>query len=265
MTLDTSAWKINDPEWVKQREEKWPIFEAWIASWYSQFDLKENQDLAKNISNSRRFFFEGFLNVEYENGPNKVGHEIALALVPVLNADIFKDLTNYYFNFCGRYDLKNNFRGYFLNFDRYRELIKNNGVPHDFMLRLLRSAYGNSLTEAAKILEFDVEKVCLGLFKNLSDKILLYYVFGNSSFNGDVARFMLPFYLETITWLKDEDEQECDFYFNTMIEIKKEEYDLNAVSDINRVEFMKDFIQSLKLTLVNARPWVNKKLLPLFE
>ena len=26
MILDTSAWKIHDPEWVKKREKEWPVF-----------------------------------------------------------------------------------------------------------------------------------------------------------------------------------------------------------------------------------------------
>ena len=131
-------------------------------------------------------------------------------------------------------------------------------------MQFLKGVYGNSLTDAAQILEFEVEKVCLGLFRDLSDKLLLYYIFGDSSFNGDVARFMLPFYLDCLTKLKNEHEAQCDFYFNTLIEIKSEEYDLQTVTDIKRVEYMKDFLEAIKENLVNTRPWVQRKLSPLF-
>ncbi|MBK8187298.1 MAG: hypothetical protein IPK77_08690 [Cellvibrio sp.] len=261
MTLDTSDWKINDPEWVKQREEKWPIFEEWLYRLYSSLD---GALVSESMLNAKIFYDTGVLNKDVEGLPGRVGLERVFVLAPSLNSNYFKELRKFYYLYGNRKDLKGSFHQYYLGYSENKELI-GKVLPSDFMLQLLRSAYGNSLTEAAKILEFDVEKVCLGLFKNLSDKILLYYVFGNSSFNGDVARFMLPFYLETITWLKDEDEQECDFYFNTMIEIKKEEYDLNTVSDINRVEFMKYFLEAIEKNLVNTRPWVQQKLSPLFD
>ncbi|MBK8187299.1 MAG: hypothetical protein IPK77_08695 [Cellvibrio sp.] len=261
MTLDTSAWKINDPEWVKQREEKWLIFEEWLYRLYSSLD---GALVSESMRNAKIFYDTGVLNKDVEGLPGRVGLERVFVLAPSLNSNYFKELRKFYYLYGNRKDLKGSFHQYYLGYSENKELI-GKVLPSDFMLQLLRSAYGNSLAEAAQILEFEVDKVCLGLFQDSGKKLFSYFTKGDQGYPGDMARHMLPFYIEAMIRLTEEEARTCDPYFESIVRLKKEKYDKGVVSDPDRLAFMQNWLDGMKAGLNEMAPHTRESLKSLFE
>ena len=67
MTIDISAWKINDREWKRKREEQCPTFEKWFLSSNASYERERKGILEKCLVNVKRFYDEGFLDEKIEN------------------------------------------------------------------------------------------------------------------------------------------------------------------------------------------------------
>jgi hypothetical protein len=263
MTIDTSAWKINDTTWIKQREEKWPIFEGWLIENYSS---DKDRSIDGSLKSAKLFFQMGVLDKTIEDhGPSSVGFEAAIALHPKLNPDDVKKMIDFYCVHGRRGDLKGHFRQYYLSGFRYEALIQKGALPKDFMLQYLKGAYGNSLTEASQILEFEVDKVCLGLFRDLGKKLFSYFTKGDQGYQGDMARHMLPFYIEAMVRLTEEEARSCDPYFESIVRLKREKYDEGVVSDPDRLAFMKNWLDGMRAGLDKMAPHTRESLKVMFE
>ena len=263
MTIDTSVWKIYSPEWKQEREEQWPIFNRWLTQYY---DSDKDRSLSGSLSNAKIFYDSGMLDKNTENFGSSVGYEAALALHPSINAEAVRELTNFYYTHGKRSDLKGHFRHYFLERLRYLSLITSGALSEKFMLALLEGAYGKSLDEAAEILGFDPKKSYLDVFRSVGGKLLTYAREGeNDSTTYDIACHMLPFYLETLTKLTDEEARQCDLRFNTILKAKKKLSDLDLVEDVKRREFIERYFSGTKSRLDSMTPYMRQNMQQLFE
>ena len=252
MTIDTAAWKINDPEWQKMREEQWPVFEKWLTLYYNS---DEDRSLSGSLLNARIFYDSGVLDKNMEVYGSSVGYEAAIVLHPSLNVESSRAIIYFYYNHGKRNDLKGYFRPYFLARLRYLDLINAGVLSEDFMLALLEGAYGHSLGEAGEILGFDPKTQCLDVFKSVGGKILGYCTDGESDTTTyDIACYMLPFYLETLLKLTDEEAHQCDLRFRTILKSKTRIGDLDLVEDTKRREFIERYFTGTQSRLDAMTP-----------
>lgn len=263
MTIDTSAWKINDPEWVKQREEKWPTFEAWLIDNYSS---DKDRSIDGSLKSAKLFFQNGVLDKTIEDhGSSSVGFEAAIALYPLLNPDDVKKIIDFYCVYGRRGDLKGHFRQYYLSGFRYEVLINKGALPKDFMLQFLKGAYGNSLAEAAQILEFEVEKVCYRVVNDMGPIIFNYYFNNLKTLDFQTANHLIPIHIDALKLLNDGDARNCDFVFSQHVKRKRKYYDAGLVSDPDRLAIMNRMLAEIKKVWNELNPIVQEKLWPLVE
>ena len=265
MILETSAWKIHDPEWVKKREEDWPVFERWLIGWYS---VREGRLLDPSMVNAKKFYFSGELDldVEVRGSIQGVTYEAATILVPDLTVANARWLINFYYTHGKREDLKGYFRHYFLERLRYLDLINSGVLSEEFMLALLEGAYGHSMDEAGEILGFDPKTQYLEVFKSVGGKLLGYCTDGESDATTyDIACYMLPFYLETLSKLTDDEARQCDLRFSTILKSKKRIGDLDLVEDSKRREFIERYYTGTQSLLTSMPPYMREKISPLFD
>lgn len=76
---------------------------------------------------------------------------------------------------------------------------------------------------------------------------------------------MLPFYLETLTKLTDEEARQCDLRFNTILKAKKKLSDLDLVEDLKRREFIERYFSGTKSRLDSMTPYMRQNMQQLFE
>lgn len=134
------------------------------------------------------------------------------------------------------------------------------------MLALLEGAYGHSLDEAGEILDFDPKTQYLEVFKSVGGKILSYCTDGESDATTyDIACYMLPFYLETLSKLTDEEARQCDLRFNTIAKAKKRIGDLDLVEDSRRREFIERYLAGTQSYLDSMTPYMRENMQRLFE
>lgn len=53
MIIDTSFWKINDPEWKLKREEQWPFFKKWFLSHNASYE-REKKNFRKVLGKRKK-------------------------------------------------------------------------------------------------------------------------------------------------------------------------------------------------------------------
>ena len=265
MTLDTSAWKIDDPEWVKEREQKWPIFEEWIKQRYSMIDYHNNKDLTRNISNSKSFYMTGFLNSDIEKSSDRVGFENSLALIPNIQWNTVRQILRFYIDSTNRIDFKGCFFPFYLAGSKYIDLIEKEIIDKDFFLQFLKGVYGNSLAEAAQILGFEVKKVCYRVVNDMGPIIFNYYFNNLKTLDFQTANHLIPIYIDALKLLNDEDARNCDFVFSQHVKRKRKYYDAGLVSDPDRLAIMNRMLVEIKKIWNELNPIVQEKLSPLVE
>jgi len=265
MTIDTSAWKINDLEWVKKREEEWPIFERWLIKSYTP---REGRLLDPSMKNAKNFYFSGVLdkNLEARGSVQGVTYEAAVILFPDITAGSVRELINFYFIQGKREDLKGYFRHYFLERSRYLDLINSKVLSEDFMLALLQAAYGNSLEETAEFLEFNLKSQYFEIVYSLGPLLYVYYFKDDQdNLNSKTANFLLPLYLQALININDEEAERCDYIFEQHVKRKKKYFDGNLVALPERVEFMKKLLKGIEDRWKKITPVAREKLKGLFE
>jgi hypothetical protein len=263
MILDTSAWKIHDPEWVKKREKDWPVFKKWLTEYYGS---DEDRSLSGSLSNAKHFYDSGMLDEKAEGYGSSVGYEAALALHPNFTVKAAHELINFYFIYGKRYDLKGYFRHYFLERLRYLDLINSGVLSEDFMLALLEGAYGHSMDEAGKILGFDPKTKYLEVFKTLGEKLFGYFYSGESeAMTYDIATYMLPFYLDALSMMTDDEAHRCDFDFRSDLKTKRIVYGTGVVTDAKQLSFMESLLGGIQSRLDIMAPYTRENMQRLLE
>jgi len=162
--------------------------------------------------------------------------------------------------------LKGFFGAYYLARNRYEKLIKQCVLPQGFMLTLLKGFYGGSLSEAAKVLEFEPKAQAFNVVYNLGPTLFAYFFADNHEYlTADTAAYMRPFYLEALPLLTEEEAEKCDFIFKRHVKRKLKFYDSGEVKDPVRRRFMEELLEGIKTSWNNLNPIVQEKLSPLVD
>lgn len=265
MTIDTSAWKTNDYEWKQKREEQWPFFERWFI----KNNPCERSDVFKmRLINAKKYYDEGFLDEKIECSGDDwlplVGFRNTLPLHANLTPNAFRQLLNY--PGFRNYGLKGSFGAYYLTRVNHLDLINAGVLQESFILAILEGAYGHSLDEAGEILGFDPKKKYLEVFKSIGGKIISYCTDGESDTTTyDIACYMLPFYIETLSKLTDEEARQCDLRFSTILKSKKRIGDLDLVEDPRRRELIERYYTGTQSCLASMTPYMRENIQQLFE
>lgn len=265
MTIDTSAWKINDPEWQRKREEQWVVFEKWFI----KYNPSERPDVfKKRLVNAKKYYNKGFLDEKIENPdedwPTSVGFWNTLPLHANLTPLAFQELLNYpgFSHSC----IKGGFGEFYLMRGNHLDLINAGVLQESFILAILEGAYGHSLNEAAEILGFEVKSKCYEVVHSVGPLLYAYYFSDNhDKLTYETASFMLPLYLEALEKITDKEAEDCDFIFAHHVKRKKKYYDGNLVDVPERVEFMKRLLKGIEDRWNGITPVAREKLKGLFE
>jgi hypothetical protein len=265
MTIDTSAWIINDPEWKRNREEQWPVFERWFI----KNNSCERSDVFKmRLINAKKYYDEGFLDEKIECSDDDwrplVGFRNTLPLHANLTPQAFRQLLNY--PGFRHYGLKGSFGAYYLTRGNHLDLINAGVLQESFILAILEGAYGHSLNEAAEILGFEVKSKCYEVVHSVGPLLYAYYFSDDQDkLTYETANFMLPLYLEALEKITDKEAEDCDFIFAQHVKRKKKYYDGNLVDVPERVEFMKRLLKGIEDRWNGITPVAREKLKGLFE
>jgi hypothetical protein len=263
MTIDISAWKTNDPKWVKSREEKWPIFERWANNEWR--NTKEKVNLAERFRSAKLFYFTGTLHQNVHSDIEELSFEVMLALLAAPAPDQIRCLVDSYDIRYKGLGFKGAFSSFYLGLKPYEALIEKGALPADFRLTVLKGLYGSSLAEAAQILEFDVKGITSYTFDLLADALLNFYLRGESKVNSDVAHYLLPFLLDMFVVLNDKVQQEVGRLGDAIAILKSDFYDKKSVTDPVRVAYFEQFLAGLRERLPEIGPVLREKLLPIFQ
>lgn len=268
MTIDISAWNINDLEWKRMREKQWPFFERWFLLRNESYEREKKGILKECLINVKRFYDEGFLDEKIENPdrdwPTSVGFWNALPLYPNLTPSAFRELLNY--SGFKKYSLKGSFGAYYLMRSPHLDLIEAGVLPESYVLVLMEGAYGHSMDEAGEILGFDPKTKYLEVFKTLGEKLFGYFYSGESeAMTYDIAIYMLPFYLDALSMMTNEEAHRCDFDFRSDLKTKRIVYGTGAVTDAKQLSFMESLLGGIQSRLDVMAPYTRENMLRLLE
>jgi len=260
--IDITPWKTNDLEWKKNRDEYWSIFERWLIKNYS---ASEDLFVDRCLKNAKNFYDNGILDKSIEgNFVEAVGFRPALALHPKICDSSIRELMA--FEGFKNQHLKGHFASYYLMKPRYISLIEQTALPQNFILALLKGFYGNTLAEAAEILEFEPRSQAFHVVYDLGAKLFLFAADGEGEYiNHEIASYMLPFFLGALPLLSEEDAEKCTSRFKAFVKVKVREFDSGAITDPQGREFMEKILKGIKSCWGNLNPLVQEKLSPLVE
>lgn len=153
--MDKTAWKISDPEWVKQREAIWPKFEKFL----SRFAKSDDGDPVKFMRNARDFY-DG-VDLEYPIDPVlSLSFPDWMLLVVLHPAPTVENIREIYADWSSKSSGEKGYYGhYFLSVHLFWvRLIVDGVLTKSVGENFMEAIYGNTLDEACQIQGCDIVK-----------------------------------------------------------------------------------------------------------
>mgnify|MGYP000490850022 CR=1 FL=1 len=166
IVIDTSYWKLNDPEWLKQREQSWKPIKQWFdqSSWLDRDDFKPEEE-----SNA---YFKFYIRGELAQG---FTHWMTLALLhPEPTVENIKEMLSLKWqDYDGCYML---YTG-----EPYYSLVEKGLLDNQVLENLFVAFCGKDYEEMAQRFEFDPFKKVPVAVNKLLPKISTWLKYPNPS------------------------------------------------------------------------------------
>lgn len=260
--MDNNAWRINDPEWVRERERLW---QNGLAQYVRAYAIDRELDVEKFLENAR-LYFDG-QKIEYPMDPreqhNNVTWRIRILLHPNPSVDTIREIL---MHLAERANL--NVAGYVSFYkviqSEWAPLIKQGLLPENIIDNFMVALYGRDFEEAIVLRHVDPEKDLYWILENLIPYVLGWLA--NASVeNVDCDYFphtqLLTQFIGMLKRVQDHHLDDLRFSMRRLFRFLPKFEESETAHLPRRVEF----VQGLRQALVENREAINPGLWPYFD
>lgn len=237
--IDTSPWKIDDPEWVKSRNENWYLYEMWFNKNERSSDVIPEEHMRR----AKDYYDFGKVEGDYRDRLSALSFSTLLLFHPDLTENAVRQIADY-LESVGIVSVKGSIHC-FCSAGSLDLFIKADLVSPDVVYIIPHAMLGDSYEEAAKNMGFDPNVATIdATYKIVGD--IGSYVLANGRPYYYPAKILIPHAVRMLELCGSDLLQQQGFTLKKMIKYLNK-FDMNdpESSDLAK-EFVFMFVVAIK-------------------